>query len=149
MTHPPASVSWVFHKPRGVCQTRSLPLKPKFLGMQIGFFTRKMGVVFQSAIYAVPLGWQTTKNCLSKCYSPRMDPHYPSEPGTQGVSLSYGCKNWGTRYIKTWARDMCKSSPPGDTGTVEHGRGRAQKTACTEEKRKKEKTKQNWKTTVY
>lgn len=44
---------------------------------------------------------------------------------------------------------MCKSSPPGDTGAVEHGRGRAQKMACTEKKRKKEKTKQNWKTTVY
>lgn len=39
-------------------------------GKIIGLFHRKIGIVFQSDVCAVPYEWWPAKSCLSDCYSP-------------------------------------------------------------------------------
>ena len=52
----------------------------------MGLFYRKTGLVFQSAVCAVPWVWWPAKNCLSNCYSP-MELWNASPLGHQGQAI--------------------------------------------------------------
>lgn len=115
----PLSASICLSKP-------NLPFR--FLEKQIGLFLRKMRAVFQSAVCAVPWGWQPATICLSSCCNPR-GPKNTSRPptGIQSQALKWhllggSCKNEGTRHVKAalyeirafWSvtRESMKTAPP-------------------------------------
>lgn len=85
--------------------------------------------MFQSVFFTVP--W--VEDCpepslwmLYFCGIQEYKPPQPPEPGGQGVSPGWQCKNRAPD-IKTRVSDTCTCSPPGNSGALGHGRGKAQR----------------------
>lgn len=127
-----AYVPWAqLHRRLNVCQTRSLPLRPKLQDKQRGFLHRKTTVsrgASESAVCAAPWVWQAGNNCHSNCPS-FVQPRTGSPLATrarQSRSVQWvAARKTKAGDAKTRAPDTCKSFLLGDTGAPEYSTGRA------------------------
>lgn len=93
----------------GVCQTRSLTLRPKLLDKPLGLFLRKMRGVLLSTLWAVAWEQLSAKNYLLD-YDPRQPrehkPSWPPEPSHQGADRHSSYQSRVTR-CKIRTPDVC------------------------------------------
>ena len=92
-------------------QTKSLPLKPKFLDKQIGLFHRRLGLCFSLLSVRFSGGGnlpRTVSLIVTVPWDPRTQVPWPPEPSHQGVFPGPQLQKPGTRRVK---------GLPGDTGT--------------------------------
>lgn len=76
---------------------QKLAPQAKVLGQANRPLPQKDECVFQSAVLSVPCGWQSTKNCLSDCFSPKgprnTSPWVHQSQVTRGYSLGSSHEN--------------------------------------------------------
>ena len=114
--HSPAPMpSQSLHRPlyTDICQTRSLPLRPKLLDGEISFFLRKGQVVCFSLLSAQCPGGGSLLSTISLMVTITQEskPLRPPEPGDKGVSPAWQLQKVRSPDTKPRAPDVCKISP--------------------------------------